>query len=103
MPVDAAGGQPGAERAGTSTGLRLSREGWMDNKRLSIPDLVLASVPRADEIDALLTTIAELRNRLSHARCVLCGNQLGDMESALTADEDLAHRACIIDDATEGL
>ena len=75
----------------------------MDNKRLSIPDLVLASGPRADEIDALLTTIAELRKRLSHARCVLCGNQLGDMESALTADEDLAHRACIIDDATEGL
>ena len=75
----------------------------MDNKRLSIPDLVLASVPRADEIDALLTTIAELRNRLSHARCVLCGHQLGDMESALTAEEDLAHRACIIEDATEGL
>jgi hypothetical protein len=75
----------------------------MDNKRLSIPDLVLASVPRADELDALLTTIAELRKRLSHARCVLCGAQLGEMESALTADEDLAHTACIIGDAAEGL
>jgi hypothetical protein len=103
MPVDAAAGNPGRSGPGDRPVSGLSREGWMDNKRLSIPDLVLASVPRADEIDALLTTIAELRNRLSHARCVLCGNQLGDMESALTADEDLAHRACIIEDATEGL
>ena len=103
MPVDAAAGNPGRSGPGDRPVSGLSREGWMDNKRLSIPDLVLASVPRADEIDALLTTIAELRNRRSHARCVLCGNQLGDMESALTADEDLAHRACIIEDATEGL
>jgi predicted alpha/beta-hydrolase family hydrolase len=75
----------------------------MDNKRLSIPDIVLASVPRADELDALLTTIAELRRRLSHARCVLCGEELGDRESALTADEELAHSVCIIEDAAEGL